>query len=115
MVNRWGLKDLYFGVCRHKEELAVRGESNRSDRVSEVKVRNHHSLDHIDDQGKAIHIYADQSSLIWRQLETRDVASVLEGQGLGNVGRQVEDIDLVSDWTQQELVNLVSIRSRSFL
>ena len=115
MVDSWSLKDLDLRVRRHKEELAVRGECNGSNRVSEVKVRNHHSLDHIDDQGKAVHIYADQSSLVGRELETRNVASVLEGQGLGNVGRQVEDIDLVSDWTQQKLIYLVSIRSRSFL
>ena len=49
MVYRWGLKDFDFRVCRHKEELAVRRESNGSDCVSEVEVRDHDSFDHIDD------------------------------------------------------------------
>lgn len=65
MVNRWGFKDFDLRVCRHEEKFAVRRERNGSDSVSEVEVRDHDSLDHIDDQCEAIYIDADQSSLVW--------------------------------------------------
>lgn len=100
MVNLWGFKDFDLRVCRHEEELTVRRERNGSDSVSEVKVRDHDSLDHIDDQCKAIDIDADQSSLVWGQLETRYVASILEWHSLCDVGCKIEDIDLVTDRTQ---------------
>ena len=65
MVNRWALKNFALCICCNEEEFVVWGKGDGSDSLSEVKVSKNHSLDHVDDEGEAVNIDADESTTIW--------------------------------------------------
>ena len=64
VIDGWRFKNLHLSVSGNEEELIVRGKGNRRDRVSEIEVSNHDSLCHVDDQGEAVHVDADESLAI---------------------------------------------------
>ena len=115
MVDRGALK--YFTLCvrSYEEKLIVGRERDCGDSISEVEMSKNDSFDHVDNQSKPIHINADQSSPIRRKDKPGDIASVLKGQGRRHICRQIEQINFVADWTEQELIDLVGIIWRSFL
>lgn len=59
-VHRRALKNLAFRSSSHEEEPVIRAEGDRGDRVTEVEMGNNYFLNHVDDQGEAIHVDADQ-------------------------------------------------------
>ena len=100
MIDRRTLEYFALGVGRNKKELIVRWESYGCHGISEVKVRQNHPFDHIDDQSEAIYVDTDQCATIWGQDKPSDIASALERQSSCNICRQVEHVYLVAHRTQ---------------
>ena len=100
VIYRRALEYLALSVGRHKKELVIRWEGDGCHGLSEVKVRQNDSFDHIDDQSEAIYVDTDQCAAIGGQDKPSDIASVLERQRSCNICSQVEHVYLIANWTQ---------------
>lgn len=66
VVDGWTLKNLALSVGGDEKELIVWRESDGGDAVPEVEVGEDDSLDHVDDESKAVDIHANESAAVWR-------------------------------------------------
>jgi len=57
-------KDLALGSSGDEEELGVGGERERSHVISKVEMRDHHTLQHVNNESETIVINRDKSSLV---------------------------------------------------
>ena len=66
MLYRGALEYFALSVRRDKEEPIIWREGNRRHGIAEVKVSKYDSLDHVDDNGEAVDVNADECATVRR-------------------------------------------------
>jgi hypothetical protein len=64
---------------------------------------------HVDNQSKTVFVYRDQNLAVRGETKPCNVRPILEWQRLCDIRGQIEQINLVSNWGEQALVQLVGV------